>query len=44
MWNTHSYFHATVILAPICLKKLEDKLTELFFMTLMFEYLQFTCK
>ena len=43
MWNTNSYFHATVILAPICLKKLEDKLTELFFMTWIFEYLQFSC-
>jgi hypothetical protein len=43
MWNTHSYFHSTVILAPICLKKLEDKLTELFFMTWIFEYLQFKC-
>jgi hypothetical protein len=44
MWNTHSYFHATVILAPICMKELEDKLREPFFMTWIFEYLQFTCK
>jgi hypothetical protein len=42
MWNKHSYFHATVIFAPICLKKLEDKLTELFFMTWIFAHLQFT--
>jgi hypothetical protein len=32
MWNTYSYFHATIILAPSCLKKLEDKLTEPFLM------------
>jgi hypothetical protein len=39
MWNKNSFFHVTIILAAICLKKLEDKLTEPFFMTWIFEYL-----
>jgi hypothetical protein len=44
MSNTHSYFHATVISAPSCLKKPEDNLMEPFFMTWIFECLQFKCK